>query len=305
MARTDAQEIALINRRRNRFERLWMRELRRWIDNIVSDYTPGQLELNEDDVIALRQLVKGVIDSQANATIGVNLNDYKQDDDDDELRNTVLFGLAAILSPFLLARIKLVTNTFVSQTSDFMRRTNRDTEFGSPPPVYRNTLKNYLYNHRITVAVTNTTWVDEVVRYYSITTVSDPLKNSVLQMLNLIESGNINEARRLNRKIRRLVNIPLSGSQRRMIDLIATPLTQAQAIANARDDANRLGVNEKRWQTVGDSNVRPSHSAANGQVKQSDEPFDVGGFPMQYPSDMSMGAPLSEVMGCRCVTSYV
>jgi hypothetical protein len=305
MARTEAQEVARINRRRNRFERRWIGAFTKWIDELLVDYTPGDLTVPQEDRGAFQKMASRLYREQTAATVGFNLIDYKQEDEDEELVNAIRRNLAAILAPLLLARSVELTRQTMGTVSAMMNRTNEITEAGSPPIVYRNTLKNYLYNHRLTVAVSNVTWTDETVRYYSITTVKDPLKNSVLESLRLIEAGDVNAARRLNRRVRRLVSLSLSESQRRMIDLIATPLTQSSAIAAARADAEALDVQKKKWKTMGDSVVRPTHITANNQERDKDDFFEVGGFRMQYPADGSQGAPLSEIVNCRCVTSYV
>lgn len=54
----------------------------------------------------------------------------------------------------------------------------------------------------------------------------------------------------------------------------------------------------KRWDTERDARVRASHRSTDGQMRQLWEPFDVGGFPMQFPGDPI--APADEVVNCRC-----
>ena len=302
---SESQELAKINRRRNKFERIWLASLRRWSDDVVSDFLPGQTTVNQDDQVAFKAMATRIMKKQASETLGYNVNDFKQEDDVNELLQDLQRRIGFVINPLLEERADRLTRSFMQTASNFMVRTNQTTEAGSPPPVYRTTLKNYLYNHRLTIAVSETTWTDETTRFYSVQTVKDPLQNSVLQTLDLIEAGDVNAARRLNNKIRKLVSLHLSQSQRRMVDLIATPLTQAQAISAVRADAQKLGKQEKKWRTVGDSSVRPTHITANGQARLADEPFEVGGAQLQYPMDGSLGAPLAEVIGCRCVTSYV
>lgn len=55
----------------------------------------------------------------------------------------------------------------------------------------------------------------------------------------------------------------------------------------------------KQWITRRDTRVRPAHSAADGQLRLLDEPFNIGGYPMQYPGDPS--APADQTIECRCV----
>lgn len=55
----------------------------------------------------------------------------------------------------------------------------------------------------------------------------------------------------------------------------------------------------KQWLTRNDERVRQAHRDANGQLQLLDDPFDVGGVPMQYPGDPS--APADLTIQCRCI----
>lgn len=55
----------------------------------------------------------------------------------------------------------------------------------------------------------------------------------------------------------------------------------------------------KQWVTRRDDRVREAHADTNGQLQLLDEPFDVGGVPMQYPGDPT--APAELTVNCRCV----
>lgn len=58
----------------------------------------------------------------------------------------------------------------------------------------------------------------------------------------------------------------------------------------------------KEWGTAEDSHVRPTHAEADGQVRDLDEPFDVGGASLMFPGDPS--GPAEEIINCRCVLLY-
>jgi hypothetical protein len=68
------------------------------------------------------------------------------------------------------------------------------------------------------------------------------------------------------------------------------------------------GAPFKGWLATFDDRVRDDHASAGRRyVEGGDpgpipwaEPFMVGGYPMRYPLDMSMGAPIDEVANCRC-----
>lgn len=61
---------------------------------------------------------------------------------------------------------------------------------------------------------------------------------------------------------------------------------------------------EKEWLSTPDNRVRHDHDVANGQTRKLDEPYSIGGYPMMHPGDSSMGAPVSEIVLCRCAESY-
>ncbi len=88
----------------------------------------------------------------------------------------------------------------------------------------------------------------------------------------------------------------------------AAKLTEAEVLSgieptvrSGRSEAVGIG---RRWDSQGDSVVRPTHLEADSQVVDMEEPFLVGGFKLMYPSDRSLGAPLSETAGCRCSARY-
>lgn len=61
---------------------------------------------------------------------------------------------------------------------------------------------------------------------------------------------------------------------------------------------------EKEWIRTYDTRVRDTHAAAGGQRRKITEPYRVGGYPLMYPGDSSMGAPGEELIQCRCTESY-
>ncbi len=59
----------------------------------------------------------------------------------------------------------------------------------------------------------------------------------------------------------------------------------------------------KRWGATNDPRTRSAHSLANGQIREMDEDFDVGGLPMAHTGDPRGGARNN--INCRCVIIYV
>jgi len=63
-----------------------------------------------------------------------------------------------------------------------------------------------------------------------------------------------------------------------------------------QDGMEQGGAKFKKWLQSHDANVRDSHRT--DQVVGIDEPFEVGGFFLDYPGDPS--APVGEIVNCRC-----
>jgi hypothetical protein len=55
---------------------------------------------------------------------------------------------------------------------------------------------------------------------------------------------------------------------------------------------------ERRWRSMRDDKVRPSHKAANGQKRGIGEAFQVGDALLLYPGDPA--GPVAETAHCRC-----
>jgi len=84
------------------------------------------------------------------------------------------------------------------------------------------------------------------------------------------------------------------------IEMIARTETMHSASAGTNGLFNEWGVTKRSWLTAIDGRQRPTHEAANGQVRGIDEPFDVGDSKLMYPLDDSMGADVGEIVNCRC-----
>ncbi len=78
--------------------------------------------------------------------------------------------------------------------------------------------------------------------------------------------------------------------------LAATTTFEAEAVVEAAARTGREYV--KAWATQGDSVVRESHVAADGQTQPIGVPFTVGGALLDRPRDPN--GPASETANCRC-----
>lgn len=78
--------------------------------------------------------------------------------------------------------------------------------------------------------------------------------------------------------------------------------TETTRIQSAGSQAlfTEWGVQNKTWLSTFDDRTRDTHRAVDGQRRGMDEPFSVGGHDMMHPGDMTLGAPVREIVNCRC-----
>lgn len=74
---------------------------------------------------------------------------------------------------------------------------------------------------------------------------------------------------------------------------------QQSATLDALHDAKDKGADVvKQWDSTMDGKTRPAHREADGQIRELDEYFDVGGEKMKAPA---VGGSAKNVCNCRCV----
>ncbi len=107
---------------------------------------------------------------------------------------------------------------------------------------------------------------------------------------------------------------PVVEVQKRIRDAIpAFSAVRSRAIARTETHAGAMGGSlsaahvieidtRKRWNATEDGRTRPDHADADGQIRDLDQWFAVGGDPMQHPGDP--GADAANVVNCRCVLDY-
>lgn len=71
-----------------------------------------------------------------------------------------------------------------------------------------------------------------------------------------------------------------------------------------KHDEEKKGAKYHIWVSQRDKRVRESHGDCEGQKKPIDEPFEVNGYLMMYPMDDTYGAPVDEIVGCRCSEEF-
>lgn len=73
---------------------------------------------------------------------------------------------------------------------------------------------------------------------------------------------------------------------------------QNEAALDGQHGAKKKGADiVKQWDSTLDGRTRPEHREADGQIREIDEPFDIGGEKMQAPG---VGGSAKNVCNCRC-----
>lgn len=99
------------------------------------------------------------------------------------------------------------------------------------------------------------------------------------------------------RNIKNQTRAPL-GRAKTIVRTEAHRIQQAAA-ADAREAAKQRGCDVvKQWDGTLDGDTRPTHRRLDGQIRETDEPFEMDGKTAMYPGDF--GKP-EEDCNCRCV----
>lgn len=99
------------------------------------------------------------------------------------------------------------------------------------------------------------------------------------------------------RNLRFATNAPLSRT--RTIVRTEGHRVQQTSAAEARNEAKRQGCDVlKQWDSTLDGNTRPTHRVLDGQIRETDEPFEIDGKKADRPGEF--GRP-EEDCNCRCV----
>ena len=108
------------------------------------------------------------------------------------------------------------------------------------------------------------------------------------------------------KQIARMFNTSVRGAYIRLrASQIARTETTFASNVGRRAGAMATGLPiAKTWVTMGDADVRHDHSMVDGQTKQINQPFLVGGEWMMFPSDYTMGATAGNLVNCRCAEKY-
>lgn len=98
-----------------------------------------------------------------------------------------------------------------------------------------------------------------------------------------------------------ITNLVEDGDRERSLKIVRTEMGRAYSSATHQRmhlAAKRLPGLQKQWRKSGKLHARPSHVAADGQIKNINDFFNVGGHLMLHPHDPT--APPGEVINCGC-----
>lgn len=101
-------------------------------------------------------------------------------------------------------------------------------------------------------------------------------------------------------RIARGMNSPFNKAINNTIRIARTEghRIQNEAALDGQNHAKKKGADiVKQWDATLDSRTRPEHREADGQIRELDEPFDIGGEKMQAPG---VGGSARNVCNCRC-----
>tara|TARA_R100000353_G_scaffold105396_1_gene76007 strand:- start:681 stop:1502 length:822 start_codon:yes stop_codon:yes gene_type:complete len=150
----------------------------------------------------------------------------------------------------------------------------------------------------------------------------EPFLQEYFKSRELILSGiSASIARRIDKIIKdgRAEGLTLTQIARN-IDVKVRPITRTRAATIARTETHNAASRAhhryykevekdygsklvKRWASTNDARTRSAHSLANGQIRDMNEDFLVGGALMSHAGDPRGGA--RNVINCRCVIIYV
>lgn len=96
------------------------------------------------------------------------------------------------------------------------------------------------------------------------------------------------------------MNSPFKRAMNRSVVIARTEghRIQQQSALDCQEHAKKKGADiVKQWDSTLDKRTRPWHQAADGQIRELDEDFDVGGEKMKAPG---IGGSAKNVCNCRC-----
>jgi hypothetical protein len=129
------------------------------------------------------------------------------------------------------------------------------------------------------------------------------ITDATARRIQQVVKASINDMHTTKETAAEIQRVLEGASRARAFQIARTEVGTATAFG---DDlaARESGLNLlKVWLTAGDGGKRhPSYPGLDGQEREMDQPFDVGGFELMHPLDPN--GPAEEVVNCRCVLDY-
>lgn len=134
-------------------------------------------------------------------------------------------------------------------------------------------------------------------------TISESIRDGVGQ---IIRAGSLagDTLSNISTRIRKFIGTATRGIGKRLRRGVINALTLIFNIGTdqAQDEANKIADIWKRWVSMSDGRVRPSHLSIHLQTIENpipiNRPFIVGGEPLRFPRD-PRGSP-KQISNCRC-----
>jgi hypothetical protein len=121
------------------------------------------------------------------------------------------------------------------------------------------------------------------------------MMRTVIKQLNVVVEKNLSSREDVAEAIRGMYNKNI----RRVNNVIARTESSSVIVIGRILQMQRSGVQYHRWVSSKIDKGRDAHLMLNNTVKRIGESFSDE-FTLRYPGDLS--APISEIIGCRCVT---
>lgn len=304
-----AEQIRTATQAKAQSVRAFQSLLNPYVRELVTSYQIGQNTINSDAKAELTRALRLGYIKAINSIVKTDIRQYKASDD---LTNEVYTAVGAALNEVVVVRATSQTDKISRTSEKWVTRTSQlAIDNGWSQAEAKAALTNYLRSQKLVISTTESQAIIEGARRAVVVAVTDPLLNTIEEIVRLVSIGDVNAARRLSNQVLKLAKLPTSVSQGDLIRIIDTgrvglmkPETQGRIIANLRARADELGTKIKEWQKLG-FNTRDSHEQANGQQQPIDSPFILPGGLLQYPGDGSLGADLAEIINCNCVSVYL
>ncbi|TPG76322.1 hypothetical protein [Pseudomonas arsenicoxydans] len=147
-------------------------------------------------------------------------------------------------------------------------------------------------------------WLDERAKessqQISATTQKNVIAAIVLATKELVEAAEDSS----RRSVARAAYAQVSRTFKSRAETGAITETTASSESSKFHTAEAATLHKKTWVTMNDGIVRATHVLANMQEVDFDATFTVGGYQMRFPADYSLGAPVKEIIHCRCMAIY-